>query len=174
MSYATHKDVEVLCPRIFNAPSGVPEATVVQNWIDEGAALIDARLTSAGYSAPVSSSAAAYKLFRHCNALYAACIVEMSRGTSQTAAAETGRSFNFCDRFERNLNSLLAMDLSGLGVSVSSAGQMYIGGISEDDKESVESDTDRIMTSFRRGQFAHPGAGTTTADTPGDSEERSD
>jgi len=174
MAYADHDDVEALCPRIFNAPTGQPQATTVEDWLDEGAALIDARLTAAGYSAPVSSSASAYKLFRHLNALYGACIVEMSRGTSQTAAAETGRSFSFCDRFEQNLTNLLKMDLTGLGVSVSSTAPVYIGGISEADKESVESDSDRIMTAFRRGQFAHPGAGTTSSEVPQDSEERAD
>lgn len=170
-SYGTYAGVARYAPRIFKAPSGAPTSADVNEWLEEGYAIINAKL-SAGYSVPVSSTADAYPLVRRLNEMYAAGIVEMTRTVMTTGPNDNQRQISFESRFDKGLDALMRLDLSAMGVGYTST--MYIGGISESDKESAEDDTDRIMTSFRRGQFANPGAGTTTAEVPGDSEERSD
>ena len=44
----------------------------------------------------------------------------------------------------------------------SALGKLYVGGISIDDKETHEDDTDRVPGRFVRGMFKFPGRGTTS------------
>ncbi len=170
MAYAASAAVVAMCPHLFNRSGGGPAASDVNAWLDEGQSYIDAKLKGLGYSVPVSSSAQAYAMLASLNALWGAAVAEQTRVVGTTGEAES-RGDAFERRFWARLNNLNSFDLSGLGVSHTS--KMYIGGISESEKDSVESDTDRIMGSFTRGQFSHPGAGTTYArDAADDEQER--
>lgn len=170
-AYATYAEVVARVPRIFKT-SGAPTQAEVNTWLAEGAMFIDVRLSNAGYGTPVASSVDAFALVRNLNATYGAAMVEQSRAVSPTATGETARGDILLTQFQKGLDGLLLTDLTALGVSYSS--EMYCAGISESDKDTVEDDEDRLMTSFRRGQFAYPGAGTTQARKPSDEQERSD
>jgi hypothetical protein len=154
---------------LFSVSGGAPSASEVNDWLDEGAGYIDAKLSNAGYTTPVASSASAYKLLRNLNATFGAAMVEMSRNVANTAAGEQTRGAMLESRFWKGVDNLLTVDLSALGVPYTSA--IYAGGISIADKNSVEDNTDRPMTAFKRGMFANPGAGTTEIGTSDDDEE---
>ena len=171
MAYATIQYVKSLCPLVFNRPTGYPDDAEITFWLNEGAAIIDAMIQSKGYTVP-SSTGSAYPLMRNLNGFYAAAMVEQSRMAGSVAEGATSRGEKLEERFWNRLEKFMRLDLSQMGMTHTS--EMYIGGISEAEKETVESDDDRIMHTFRRGQFANPGAGTTSARTPSDPQERSD
>lgn len=171
MAYCTIDHVKSLNKHLFNQ-SNPPTNPEVQLWINEGAAIIDAELTSAGYSVPVATSAAGYEVFRNLNYYYAAAMCEQSRLVSRGSPEKKTRGEELEDWFWKRLDKVMARDLTSMGVSHTSS--IYVGGISLDDKEAVEGDSDRIMTFARRGMHAYPGAGTTAARTPSDPQERSD
>ncbi len=172
MTYATSAAVVDLCPRLFNVTGGGPAASSVNAWLEEGDVIINARLQSQGYTMPVATSASAYAMLRNLSALYGSAMAEQSRSVQTSGADPNQRYVSLEDRFNKRLDSFLQMDLSGMGITHTC--NAYAGGISIADKDTVESDSDRPMTAFRRGMHAYPGAGTTAADAPQDEEERAD
>lgn len=169
MAYATLEMVEAMCPMLFNQ-SNKPTDPDVRLWLDEGAAIIDGRLSSGGYSVPVAKTASAWPLVRNLNTFYAAAMAEQSKLVATSQAGETTRGEILERRFWDRLDKVMRLDLSGMGVTHTS--DIYVGGISHAEKDSVESDSDRIMTTFRRGMHSYPGADTTEASTDYDEQER--
>ncbi len=160
-----------MCPRRFNVTANAPSTTNVNNWLEEGAKYIDAKLSGAGYSVPITSAASAYHLLQSLNTLFGAAMVESAYSVETSSGTGTTRAESLETRFWKGVENLLRLDLSGMGVAHTC--QAYAGGISLADKDSVEDDTDRTPLAFRRGQHAYPGAGTTGADAPSDTQERS-
>ncbi len=169
--YSTEQMVKDMCPRRFNVSTGAPRTSTVTDWIEEGAAIIDAKLAGAGYSVPVASTASAFPILRNLNTIYAAAMVEGAYSVEVSSGGGQTRAQSLEMRFWKGVDNLLRLDLSGMGVTHTC--QAYAGGISLADKDSVEDDTDRTPLAFRRGMHAYPGAGTTGADAPSDIEERS-
>lgn len=169
MAYATIDMVKAMCPMLYNQ-SNKPTDADTRLWLEEGAAIIDGRLSSGGYGVPVGKVASAWPLVRNLNTFYAAAMAEQSKLVATSQAGETTRGEILERRFWDRLDKIMRLDLSGMGVSHTS--QLYIGGISHAEKDSVESDSDRIMPTFRRGMHAYPGAGTTEASTYDDEQER--
>lgn len=157
MAYASASDVAAYTPGLLQDGSFTetshPTETAVEGYLDAGAALIDGRLSGAGYSTPVGSDATVYSYLTDLNALYAAGRAEMVRMTARVAATERSRSQQFMDQFNNGLDALLKMNLTGAGLSLSSGGTLYVGGISVADKEARNADTDRVQGRFSRGQF---------------------
>jgi hypothetical protein len=172
MAYATVQEVHAWAPALFNR-NDAPSDPDVRMWLADGAAMIDIALKGRGYNVPVASTADAYNVLRNLNAKYAAAQAWHSRMVSAAAPGATTQGDKLEALFKNGLKALLDGDLSGMGLSPTSD-RFYVGGISESEKESVEDDTDRIMTVFRRGMHAHRGAGTTGARVPTDPQERSD
>jgi hypothetical protein len=161
MAYATSPAVVDISPLLFSVASSAIAASAVNNWLDEGAAVIDAELAAHGYSIPVDSGASLYKKLRNMNAFYGAAMAEWSRtGGTTTAGAQT-RAQQLESRFNKMLTVLCQDDLTGMGLTQTSL--MYAGGISTADKDSVASDTDRPTPIFQRGMHMNVGTGTDKA-----------
>lgn len=152
MAYATIEMVKALCPHLFNQ-TNAPTDPDVRLWLDEGAAIIDGTLSSKSYTVPVTKTASAWPILRNLNALYAASMAEFSKLVASTSAGAQTRGELLEKRFWDRLDRITRMDLSAMGVGYTSL--LYVGGISEADKDSVEDDSDRIMTAFSRGQHAY-------------------
>jgi hypothetical protein len=159
-AYATYAQVTARNPRIF-VTAGAPTQAQVNTWLAEGAIYIDAKLANAGYSTPVASTVDAFGLLRNLNTTFAAAMAEQTRSVSSTDAVGNTRGDILLNSFYKGIDNLLLLDLSSLGIGYTSVA--YAGGWQESDKEAVEEESDRLMTTFKRGQFAYPGAGTTRA-----------
>ena len=118
--------------------------------MSSGCALIETRLQSLGYGA-VPATAGIYSYLGDLESSYAAYRAELARGSPRTAAGERSRADGFKKAFDDGLKSLAEMDLSRSGVEHTS--KLYAGGISVDDKETVESDSDRVEPRFFRNVF---------------------
>lgn len=158
MAYTSASNVAAYTPELLSGQgnftsSTKPSKDAVERWIDDGAALIDGRLAAAGYSTPVGSDATVYNYIRDLNELYAAGRAEMVRMTARVAATERSRSQQFMDQFNNGLDALLKMNLARAGLTLSSEGLPYIGGVSVSGKDAVNADSDRVMPRFNRGQF---------------------
>ena len=58
--------------------------------------------------------------------------------------------------FWAGLERLGKLDLSLVGFGRDSAGKLYVGGISQDEKDVYEEDSDRVKPRFSRNQFGFP------------------
>ncbi len=121
-SYGSTTGVQALLP-VLGALSGstTPTSTQVGTWLDEGAAVINRNLSSAGYSVPVMASAAAYAELTSLNNLYAAAYAIMARGLDTMQGTEENRAELWLTRFENQLKALVASDLTALGVTMATA-----------------------------------------------------
>ncbi len=162
MAYCSGCDVAVLVQNILGGQDGFSTSTspaidAVNRLMTSGCGIIETRLQAGGYSVPPASDTAIYSELVHCNALFAAGWVEMSRTNATVSKGERTRGQVFLEMFEGCMGSLLGRDLTLAGLTRQSAGRLYAGGISIADKQAKESDTDRVAPRFGRGMMDSPG-----------------
>ena len=160
MAYASTTDVAamtrgLILPNSTYDASTNPSVTDVEGWLDEGAGIINTILATNGYGVP-SAGTDVYKMLSRANALYAAAAAEDSRIGARVSADERTRGDRFLKQFNMLMDRIGALDLGRAGLSQTSVG--YIGGRSRSDKDSVNSDSDRMPARFVRGQFRNPEA----------------
>ena len=162
MAYSSSSDVAALCQNITSGASDFssrssPTQEAVNKWLSSGCAVINTYLAGHRYNMPVSSTAAAYQWIANLNTLYAAAETELSRTNITLGPGERTRWSVMLTQFWDELKRLVVMDLTLAGIGRSSTGTLYVGGISESDKDIYEQDTDRVNPRFSKGQFAFPG-----------------
>ncbi len=155
MAYAVSSCVAALCRNLVSGASDFssstsPNDSQVNGWLSSGCSLINAQLASKGYGV-IPTSSAAYELAAQANALYAGWLAERSRTHARTSAGERGRAGMLKDDFDAQMKVLLDVALSRMGVSQTSTA--YMGGQSVADKDSVVSNSDRVLPRFTRGMF---------------------
>jgi len=163
MPYSSCQRVAALVPNLINSASSFDGLTVTHpasaqfiQWMSSGCAMINTRLQTLGYDVPIGSGVVAYDFLADLEATYAAYRAEMSRSSPRIAAGERTRAQQFKKDFDDGLKALAGMDLTRMGVAY--MGKWYVGGISESEKEDVESDSDRVKMRFTHGQFSNPEA----------------
>lgn len=162
MAYAQSAAVAALCSGLLGAssnfsPSSSPTLVSVENWLSTGCAVLESYLGGHHYSTPVASTAGAYNWMSNLNALYAAAMAEMSRSSAIVSPGERTRNSVLLDQFWSELKTMVSLDLTALGVTRGSAGKLYVGGISQSDKEIYEDDSDRVSPRFTRDMHDFPG-----------------
>ena len=162
MAYAIVSDVAALCPEILQGEadfgsSTSPTSAEVERLLSAGCSILESHLKSWGYSPPPGSDSAVWGWLKHLNALYAAAMIELSRMNVSLSPEERTRAEYLNNQFWEELDRLRKLDLTDSGMSRSSKGPLYAGGISQSDKDSFDLDTDRVPPRFGRGQFAFPG-----------------
>jgi hypothetical protein len=125
--------------------------------MSSGCSVIESFLGSLDYDMPAGAGAAVYKWLTDLNALYAAARVELSRTNISVGPGERTRGQIFDSMFWRDLKGLGEIDLTTAGLTRRTGGQLYVGGTSQDEKDTWDTDTDRVPPRFRRGQFDFPG-----------------
>ncbi len=110
--------------------------------------------------AMTEATSPAYGLAQQINAIYGAWMAERSRTNARSQPGERTRADMFKDDFKFFLEQLFMNDLSLAGVpaatsSVSRA-RPWAGGISVCDKESAQSDSDRVKPRFGRDMHSDP------------------
>jgi hypothetical protein len=159
MPYSTCAQVAALIPNLLNGASNFdaldsavrPASAQLVMFMSSGCALIESRLQSIGYSVPIGSTATIYSYLGDLEAGYAAYRAELVRGSPRTSTGERSRAEGFKKAFDDGLKALADMDLSRSGITHTS--KFYAGGISDEDKDTVETDTDRVQPRFKRNIF---------------------
>jgi hypothetical protein len=119
--------------------------------------MINVLIQGQGYGVPASNTTI-FEAFKDCNAFWAAARVEMSRTNVTLAPGERTRGQVFEEMFRSCACSILGNgDLTLVGLSRVSSGTLYVGGIDISQKQTEESDTDRVVPRINRGAFDFPG-----------------
>ena len=163
MGYCAASDISGLAKNLigevdmFNTSTS-PGISLVDSWISSGCGWIETAIQAHGYSVPVASTTSVYGHLKHCNALFAAGMAEMSRTNVILAPGERSRGQVFYTMFKECMKDLFEQgDLTLVGLSKSSnRGKVYVGGISVSDKEDRYADSDKVGARFRRNQFNFP------------------
>lgn len=161
MGYCETTDVAALVSQIVSGSADFgtntnPTKAQVQAFVSSGCALLDTLTQGNGYTPPASSNAI-YGIYKQANALYAAALAERRRTVDQTAPGVKSRSDLLWADFKFHIGLLFgteaatALDLASAGLATNSTAGPYAGGISIDDIESQEDDTDRVPARFVRG-----------------------
>ena len=157
MAYSSASDVAALCRNLidddtnFNTSTS-PTLVAVNNWLSSGCSIIETRLTSEGYSTPVTSNLTIYQWIAELNTLYGAAQAERSRMNIIVGMGERNRAMMFERDFWDGLDRMMALNLVDAGLSKSSKA-IYVGGISKADKDSIEGNTDRVVPRFYKDRF---------------------
>ena len=137
-----------------------PMLSQVNTWLSSGCSIIEAYLHSLHYATPIAPTTGIYSYIKDLNSLYAATRAELSRTTATVQLGERTRGQIFDKMFWDQLNGLKDIDLTAMGVEVSTTsrhGKLFVGGISQASKDSYVSDNDRVQPRFSRGLFDFPG-----------------
>jgi hypothetical protein len=93
-----------------------PTSTTVETWLAEGKSIIDQRLSSAGYTVPVTVEAAVYPSITALNNLYGAAYVLRAKGLTAVEGQREAVSETYLKDFYRRLDMLLEADLTVVGI----------------------------------------------------------
>jgi len=165
MAYCSCTRVAGLIPNLLNGASDIegmpstikPASEAIVEWMSTGCAIINARLQSMGYAGGgVGTTHPLYEVFADINANYAAYRAELSRSSPRTSPGERTRADMFKRAYLDGLKMLEDIDLTMLGDTRVRDSGWYVGGVSESEKESVASNTDRVVPRFARGKFKNP------------------
>ena len=144
--------------------SSCPTITQVTGWMSTGCAILETALQSERYVVPVASTASpVYDWLSELNAKYAAAHVEFYRTNVTLSPGERTRGQVIYQLFIDELKMLLygvdgkGSDLTLSGLSRTTAGKLYAGGISKADKRMWEEDSDRTVPAFFRQMARFPG-----------------
>ncbi len=162
-TYASASDVAIMCQNLLGSASTFststsPALVSVTQWIAGGDAIINSHLASWRYATPAPSTATAYSWLVDLNALYAAARAEMTRTNITLSMGERTRGQVLAKDFWDQLSSLRSLDLTLMGLTRTTTGGLWTGGISLTDKDEAQSDSDKLQPRFRRGQFQLDGA----------------
>jgi len=161
MGYCITTDVAALCTALTAgcpdfAGNTQPTQDEVTGFISTGSAFINTLLKGNGYTIPGSTNDVFHTLTQ-ANAFYAAALAERARTTTIVGPGESTRADMMWKDFDRMMGYLGievgSLDLSSAGLGAVNEAGPYAGGISKADVESVESDDDRVVPRFVRGQF---------------------
>jgi len=156
LTYSSASDVAIYCPEMTDSgttftATTLPSLTQVNALIDRAYSRVNSRLAANGYSVPVTAGTTTYDELTDIEALYAAARAQGSRISSRIGPNERSKSDVLLEQHDKALKALLKRDLSRAGVT--HTGKAYAGGISVDDKQAQEDDTDRVEPRFKTDQF---------------------
>ena len=159
MSYGTPTGVGGLCYNLLGgktdfSTSTTPTLAQVEEWLSSGCSIIEAKLTSVGYDVPPAANTIIYAWLADLNNLWASSKAEMARTNITLGPGERTRGQVFEEQFWRGIRQLLDGDLTFAGLSRTSTAKIYVGGVSQDDKDTWEDTSDRVKPRFFRGQYA--------------------
>lgn len=171
-AYASASHVAPLCFNLLNGASNFSGSsqpplsfvnTALQNVYDE----INSKLGGCGYSTPVASTADYHGALRDLSMWYAAARVEFTRINVTLSPDERTRAQVFQEMYESGMQTLCQGDLTLAGLSRSSDGTLFTGGIYKTDKSTQTNDTNRVTPAFHRGMQRMPGTRPPTDSTSG-------
>ena len=161
-AYASAGDVAALCRNLLGnsaafSVSSSPMLTEINTWLASGRDTIDTVISNLNYAVPIASTAPLYGMLRDMNTLYAAARAEMSRINVTLGPGERTHGQVFDEMFKTQLNTLSSLNLWTLGAlpldATGTTAKLFGGGISVANKDSYESNTDRVAPRFKRNML---------------------
>jgi len=147
----------ILGPEQTFSESSCPSIKDVKGWLSGACAVIETCLANRGYSVPVAAGNRVYDWLADLGELYGAARVELSRTNVTLGPGERTRGQVFDEQFWNQLDRLCKNDLTQLGVGKSGTGaRIYVGGISQTEKDRIIADTDLVAPRFSRNLFRFP------------------
>ena len=180
MAYCSASTVVSYCSKNLLGPDRIftestcPTLNQVEQYMSSGCAILETVLAGARYTTPVPTTAGVYGWVGRLNALWAAANAELYRMNTTLGPDERSRGQVLMTYFWDELEKLIlgiggnGNDLTLVGLARTSIGKIYVGGISIDDKQSWESDSDRVKPFAFREMARFPG----TIDLSGKTDER--
>lgn len=162
MSYTSASTVAGYCKnllgpdRIFSE-SSCPRLDEVNHWLSTGCGVLETVLSNQGYNTPVSAGVPAYDWLNELNALWGAAFSEMSRTNMVLEPGARTRGQVFYEMFWEQLDRLVKLDLTRMGVGRNAAGAMYVSGVKRARIDSVQTNTTYVRSRFERNMFKFPG-----------------
>ncbi len=95
-----------------------PNTGQVEDWLTEGAALINGALAGAGYTVPVVRTAGGYPFLRALENLYATAYTLRARGLDVVQGQQESRSELYLKDFHNRLKLLAGSDLTAMGLTL--------------------------------------------------------
>ena len=166
MAYSTCARLLALIPNLTNNSASIdsmgadvfPGSAALVNFLSSGCSIINTKIRSLGFAPPAGATSEIYDYLSQLEAQYGAWQAEAARSSPRIAQGERTRADQFKRSFEDGLKLLETMDLSRSGLGIDSTTDWYIGGVSQAEKNLVESDTDRVPYRFKKGQFENKNA----------------
>lgn len=119
MSYGSIDGIMALSPAVGVIDNdSTPNTAQVEDWLTEGATLINAALSAAGYTVPAARTAAVYPSLRALNVLYATAYTLRARGLDVMQGREESRSETYLTDFHSRLKLLASSDLTAMGLTL--------------------------------------------------------
>ena len=121
--YGTVAGASAMIPTVGTlGAASIPTSAQVITWLQAASAEIDRALAQAGYTTPVSAGATAYPMFSDLANLWAAARALQALGMDNTSGLTETRSQAMMAEFWERLKAISGLDLSGLGLVVSTTG----------------------------------------------------
>ena len=121
--YGTVAGASAMIPTVgILGAASIPTSAQVITWLQAASAEINRAIAQAGYIAPVSDSATAYPMFADLANLWAAARALQALGMDNTSGLTETRSQAMMTEFWGRLKIVSGLDLSGLGLVVSTPG----------------------------------------------------
>jgi len=168
MAYGSASGVAALCKHLTNEGDGAfnndttPTRRQVLAFLDDGSALMDAEIAQHGFTTPVSASlvvAVLDPIAEYYAAAMAESIETVSRSDWQ-GTSESSKPTHWMDMHRDSMDRILsergrALAILGAGRGVDLSEYLHAGGLSEDEKDTWESDSDFIQPRFKVGMMEY-------------------
>lgn len=166
MAYAAASDVAAFCPNLLTGASNfsattLPTLAQINVWLSSGCGQIDNRLKARNYTPPSASGGSVWDELSLLNTYYGVSKAELARTNVRLSVTERSRAQVFQKLFDDGMAELLTNDLTLAGLTSGCGG--YMGGVSQAEKDAVNSNSDRVPSRFTRGQFSYPGTSVSTS-----------
>lgn len=119
MSYGSIDGIMALAPAVGTIDNdSTPSTAQVEEWLNEGATVINSALSAAGYTVPAARTAAVTPSLRALCNLYATAYTLRARGLDVVQGQQESRSEIYLKDFFDRLKLLASQDLTALGLTL--------------------------------------------------------
>lgn len=116
-SYGSVDGVAAIVQNLTPSASSHPTSDEITAWLEQGCAVINRYIATAGYSVPVGSGAALHHELVALNNLYAAAYTKRSQEVDAQTGEEEKRSEIWLREFHAQLSELAASNLAAMGAT---------------------------------------------------------
>lgn len=166
MAYGSASGVAALCKHLTTQGDGAfnndttPSRRQVLAFLDDGSALMDAEISQHGFTTPVTASLVTPVLDPIAE-YYAAAMAESIETVSRSdwqGTSESSKPTHWMDLHREAMDRIMtekgrALSLLGAAKTVNLSAYLHAGGLSEDEKDTWEADSDFVQPRFKTGMM---------------------
>jgi hypothetical protein len=162
MAYGSASGTAALCTALTSACNGAfgenttPTETQVLAFLDDGSALMDAEMSQHGFTTPVTASLVVPVLDPIAE-YYAAALAESPQNVNRSdwqGVSESSKPTHWMDLYRDAMDRILsegglALSILGASKTVNLSAYLHAGGLSDDEKDTWEDDSDFLQPRFK-------------------------